>query len=109
MLRVAGEIGDNKYYYSCLFYYNLEYLKLTYEESMYLVPSQSKWEILDEIHEVTVLPSNVNEQHKRRKHKYSRYRSTSELTKQKHKCAKYDKDGHYQKKVPTKCDWNKSR
>ncbi|KAL5570114.1 hypothetical protein UlMin_026689 [Ulmus minor] len=84
----------------CSLYYSMDYWRLAYEESIYLVPSQSDWEILNEIREVVVLPSDLKGQCKRGRLRNNMYRSSGELLKRKHKCTKCGEEGHYQKKCP---------
>ncbi|KAL5570353.1 hypothetical protein UlMin_026928 [Ulmus minor] len=99
-LRAAGEIGENKFYECCSIYYSTSYWRIAYEESIYPIPSQSDWEIPDDIGEVVVLPPELKQQHKRRRPRTNRYRSSGELPKRKHKCTKCGKEGHYHKKCP---------
>ncbi|KAL5551924.1 hypothetical protein UlMin_002100 [Ulmus minor] len=65
-LRAAGEIGEN----------NASYWRIAYEESVYPVPSQSDWEIPDDIGEVVVLPPELKQQCKRGRPRTNRYRSS---------------------------------
>ncbi|KAL5544370.1 hypothetical protein UlMin_008154 [Ulmus minor] len=97
---VIREIRENKFYDCCSPFYNAEYWRLAYVESVYPVPSQSNWEIPDEIQEVVVLPPDLKEQRKRGRPRNNRYRSSGELPKRKHKCTKCGEEGHYQKKCP---------
>ena len=85
-LRAAGEIGKNKFYNCCYLYYSVDYWMLVYKEFVHPIPSQPDWEILDEIQEVVVLPSNLKEQCKTRRPGNNKYRSSSELPKRKNKC-----------------------
>ena len=68
---------------------------LIYEESVYPVPPQSDWEILDDIGEVVVLPLELKQQRKRGRPRTNRYRSSGELPKRKHKSTKCGEEGHY--------------
>ncbi|KAL5578885.1 hypothetical protein UlMin_011327 [Ulmus minor] len=94
-LRAMGEIGENKFYECWLIYYNVSYWRISYDESIYPVLSQSDWEIPDDIGEVMVLPPKLKQQRKRGQPRTNRYRSSSELPKRKHKCTKCGEDGHY--------------
>ena len=78
----------------------MSYWRIAYEESVYLVPSQSNWEIPDDIGEVVVLPPKLKQQRKRGRPRTNMYRSSGELPKRKHKCTKCGEEGHYQKKGP---------
>ncbi|KAL5580824.1 hypothetical protein UlMin_013266 [Ulmus minor] len=93
-------IGENKFYEYCSIYYSASYWRIAYEESIYPVPSQSDWEIPDDIGEVVVLLPELKQQRKRGRPKTNRYRSSGELPKRKHKCTKCGEEGHYQKKCP---------
>ncbi|KAL5554849.1 hypothetical protein UlMin_037085 [Ulmus minor] len=99
-LRAAGEIEENKFYECCSIYYSASYWIIAYEESVYPVPSQSNWEIPDDIGEVVVLLPELKQQRKRGRPRTNRYRSSGELPKRKHKCTKCGEEGHYQKKCP---------
>ncbi|KAL5573602.1 hypothetical protein UlMin_023199 [Ulmus minor] len=99
-LRAVGEIRENKFYDCCSPFYSAEYWRLAYAESVYPIPSQSDWEIPDEIREVVVLPPDLKEQRKRGRPRNNRYRSSGELPKWKHKCTKCGEEGHNQKKCP---------
>ncbi|KAL5563537.1 hypothetical protein UlMin_033284 [Ulmus minor] len=96
----TGEIGENKFYECCSIYYSASYWRIAFEESVYPVPSQSDWEIPDDIGEVVVLPLELKQQRKRGRPMTNRYRSSGELPKRKHKCTKCGEEGHYQKKCP---------
>ncbi|KAL5547916.1 hypothetical protein UlMin_003147 [Ulmus minor] len=101
-LRAAGEIVENKFYECCSIYYSASYWRIAYKDSIYLVPSQSDWEIPDNIGEVVVLPPELKQQRKKGRPRTNRYRSSGELPKWKHKCTKCGEKGHYQKKCPIK-------
>ena len=99
-LKATGEIEENKFYDYCSIYYSASYWRIAYEESVYPVPSQSDWEIPDDIGEVVVLPPELKQQRKRGRPRTNRYRSSGELPKRKHKCIKCEEEGNYQKKCP---------
>ena len=99
-LRAAGEIGENKFYECCSIYYSTSYWRISYKESIYLVSSQSDWEISDDTREVMVLPPKLKQQHKRGRPMTNKYCSSGELPKRKHKCTKCGEEGHDQKKCP---------
>ena len=64
-LRVAREIMENKFYDCYSSFYSADYWRLAYAESVYPIPSQSDWEIPDEIQEVVVFLPDLKEQRKR--------------------------------------------
>ncbi|KAL5572731.1 hypothetical protein UlMin_022328 [Ulmus minor] len=99
-LRAAGEIGENKFYERCSIYDSLSYWRIAYEESVYPVPSQSDWEIPNDIGEVVVLLLELKQQCKRGRPRTNRYCSSGKLPKRKHKCTKCGEEGHCQKKCP---------
>ncbi|KAL5539551.1 hypothetical protein UlMin_045286 [Ulmus minor] len=101
VIRGGGyDAVENKFYECCSIYYSASYWRIAYEESIYPVPSQSDWEIPDDIGEVVVLLPELKQQRKRGRPKTNRYRSSGELPKRKHKCTKCGEEGHYQKKCP---------
>ena len=99
-LRAAGEFGENMFYNCCSIFYSAEYWRIAYEESVYPIPSQLDWEILNDIGEVVVLPPELKEQCKRGRLRTNMYRSFGELPKWNHKCTKCEEERHYQKKRP---------
>ena len=77
-------------------YYTKDYHMLAYMETIYLVGSQSQWDVPEEINASVVLPRVVKER-KRRRPRMSRYPFVGEARKHKNRCLKYGELGHYQK------------
>ncbi|KAL5553140.1 hypothetical protein UlMin_040541 [Ulmus minor] len=78
-------------------YYTKEYYVLAYGETIYLVRSQSQWDVPNEVVARIVLPREVKDK-KRGRPKTSRFPSVEEFRKRKNRCGKCGAYGHYKKK-----------
>ncbi|KAL5564836.1 hypothetical protein UlMin_028000 [Ulmus minor] len=77
-------------------YYTKYFYMLAYAETIYLVGSQSQWDVLEEVAARVFLPRIVKER-KRGRPRMSRYPSAGEARKHKNRCLKCGQLEHYQK------------
>ena len=70
-------------------YYTKEYYVLAYGETIYLIESQSQWNVPNEVAARVVLPLKVKDK-KRGRPKTSRFPSAREFRKQKNHCDKFE-------------------